>query len=371
VRGEIGVMAAAGAAAPALASEPGRGARHTPRSAYNPAVSADGRFVAFEAAEGNLNFAKRYGQMQVFVRDLAGGRTRLASRSALDLGASSRRHVPRSAYNPSISGDGRLVAYESSESRQGRLDVFVRDLRASRARRLRPPAGAGRLSEPALTADGRSLAYTALEGERSAVWSTRLAGGAPVRVSPAGAEAYEPSVSRSGRYVAYTRLLAGRRSRVEVHDLRTGATRVAAPAAGAGLPEGASASEPSLSADGRRVAFTLRPLGMRETSVLVADVATGATELVSRRSGALGPAAAGSSGRPSMSGDGRSVAFTSDAYNLAPEKCNGARGVFVRDLEARTTRLASRNDGANRYAGPTKGSSTGADLVLAMRCGRV
>lgn len=371
VRGEIGVLAVSGSAAPVLASAPGRGARRTPRSAYNPAVSADGRFVAFEAAEGNLNFAKRYGQMQVFVRDLAGGGTRLASRSTLDLGASRRRPVPRSAYDPSISGDGRLVAYESSESGRGRLDVFVRDLRASRARRLVPPAGTGRLSEPALAADGRSVAFTGLEGERSGVWTSSLAGGRPVRVSPVGAEAYEPSVSRSGRFVAYTRLLPGRRSRVEVRDLRTGATRVAAPAPGAGLPPGASASEPSLSADGRRVAFTLRPMGMHETSVLVADVATGATELVSRRSGALGPAAAGSSGRPSLSGDGRRVAFTSDAYNLAPEKCNGARGIFVRDLGARTTRLVSRGDGANRYAGPTKGSSTGGDLVLALRCGRV
>ena len=371
VRGEIGVLAASGAAAPILASEAARGTRRTPRSSYNPAVSADGRFVAFEAAEGNLNFAKRYGQMQVFVRDLVRGGTRLASKSALDLGATARRPVPRSAYNPSISGDGRLVAYESSESRRGRLDVFVRDLRTSRARRVPPPPGAGQVSEPALAGDGRSVAYTALGGGRSGVWSTDLGTRRAVRVSPAGAEAYEPSVSRSGRFAAYTRLLGGRRSQVEVRDLRTGVTRVAAPAPGSGVPADASASEPSLSADGRGVAFTLRPAGSRETSVFVADLRTGAAELVSRRSGALGPAAAGSSGRPSLSGDGRLVAFTSDAYNLVAEKCNGARGIFVRDIEAGATRLASRGDGANRYAGPTKGSSTGADLVLAMRCGGV
>ena len=76
-RGEIGVEAGtvAGAAPGTVTGD----TRHTPRSAYNPAVSADGRFVAFESAEGNLNFAKRYGQMRVYVSDRKTGRTQLAS----------------------------------------------------------------------------------------------------------------------------------------------------------------------------------------------------------------------------------------------------------------------------------------------------
>ena len=44
-----------------------------PRSNYNPALSADGRWVAFESALGNLNFAKRYGRMEVLARDLRSG----------------------------------------------------------------------------------------------------------------------------------------------------------------------------------------------------------------------------------------------------------------------------------------------------------
>src|SRR4051794_3200748 len=71
-RGEIGVVAGGGrgAAVPVRLS-PERG----PTSAYNPSISGDGRFVAFEAAAGNLNFAKRYGQMGVWVRDTRTGRT--------------------------------------------------------------------------------------------------------------------------------------------------------------------------------------------------------------------------------------------------------------------------------------------------------
>src|SRR4051795_13734678 len=56
-RGEIGVLGGTvSGAAPATVTGD---ARHTPRSAYNPSVSGDGRYVAFESAEGNLNFAKR------------------------------------------------------------------------------------------------------------------------------------------------------------------------------------------------------------------------------------------------------------------------------------------------------------------------
>jgi len=108
----------------------------------------------------------------------------------------------------------------------------------------------------------------------------------------------------------------------------------------------ASASEPSLAAGGTRVAFTL-PAGARGRS---ASPPPGRAPI-----------------RPSPA-DGRRVAFTSDAHALSPAECNTARGIFVRDLEARTTVLVSCEDGENRYSGPTKGSSTGADLLVSLRC---
>lgn len=87
-----------------------------------------------------------------------------------------------------------------------------------------------------------------------------------------------------------------------------------------------------------------------------------------RRSGPAGSAAHGDSSHPSLSGDGRRVVFTSDAYDLSPAKCNGARGIFVRDLERMTTRLVSSGDGANRLLGPTKGSSSRADVLEPSPC---
>lgn len=352
-RGEIAVLASGAGGAPVRVSAPAA-LVGGPQSAYNPALSADGRWVAYEAAAGNLNFAKRYGEMQIFVRDLASGRTATISPGG----------VPASFYNPAISGDGRLVAYESSSSRGGALGLLVSDRRHRTLARVPRPAGtSGDLSEPALSADGRVLAFTAVDAQgHSAVFVRDLRARRTARVSAPGREAYEPALSRDGRLIAFT--TGERATRVVLADRTTGRTEAIAPL---GLAGGASASEPSISADGARVAFSLRTPGQR-TLAYVRDRAERTTALVSRASGTEGPPADGASTHPAISGDGRTVAFTSDAWNLSPAKCNSARGVFVRDLARHTTRLVSRGDGANRWLGPTKGSSTSEDALVTMLC---
>jgi Tol biopolymer transport system component len=353
-RGEIAVLASGAGGAPVRVSGPAAALVGGPHSAYNPALSANGRWVAYEAAAGNLNFAKRYGEMQIFVRDLASGRTTTISPGG----------VPASFYNPAISGDGRLVAYESSSSRGGALGLLVSDRRRGTLARVPRPAGtSGDLSEPALSADGRMLAFTAVDGQgHSAVFVRDLGARRSARISAPGQEAYEPALSRDGRLVAFT--TGDGVTRVALADRSTGRTETIAPL---GMSDGASAYEPSISADGERVAYSVRLPG-RRTLVYVRDRAEGSTTLVSRASGADGPPADGASTHPAISGDGRTVAFTSDAWNLNPGKCNSARGVFVRDLARQTTRLVSQGDGANRWLGPTKGSSTPEDALVTMLC---
>jgi Tol biopolymer transport system component len=361
--GEIAVMArgvgADAASPPALAS----GATADPRSNYNPALSANGRWVAFESALGNLNFAKRYGRMEILARDLRSGRTiRVSHPPALQ--------ISRSAYNPTISGDGRLIAYEAYDRPDqpgGHTRVVVRDLRSGREHAVpAPPGMADELYEPRLSADGRRLAFSALEratGERSEVFVRDLRSGRTRRVSAPGEEAWEPVLSARGTVVAYTAAGAGGESHVVVRDLARGrATAIASPA-GSGL-----AFEPSLSSSGRRVAFVARPGGTRQTQVFVHDLALRRTQLVSRADGRAGPPGMGSASHPAISGDGRRVAFTSEAWNLSPQKCNSARGIFVRDLARATTRPASAGDGGNRYLGPTKGSSTQSDAFITLLC---
>ena len=122
--------------------------------------------MAFEAAPGNLNFAKRYGQMGVWVRDTVTGRTVAASKGA--------SRAPFSAYNPSISGNGRRVAFETSDSATGALAVWVADLRTGRSEAIARPIGVtSDLYEPSLSADGRFLAFTAVSRASSCATWTR------------------------------------------------------------------------------------------------------------------------------------------------------------------------------------------------------
>jgi Tol biopolymer transport system component len=116
------------------------------------------------------------------------------------------------------------------------------------------------------------------------------------------------------------------------------------------------------------VAFTARGASELDTGVYVHDLSSGTTVLASRASGPTGPPAFGSSARPSLSGDGMRVAFTSDAYNLSARKCNPARGIFVRDLTTSTTTLISSGDGLNRGIGPTKGSGGESAMRIALLC---
>ena len=77
-----------------------------PHAAYNAIVAPGGRFVAFETAESTYPLAKRVGAMSVLVRDLRTGRVQRVQ------GFGRPKRAPRrSAYNPTISADGQLVAF--------------------------------------------------------------------------------------------------------------------------------------------------------------------------------------------------------------------------------------------------------------------
>ena len=105
---------------------------------------------------------------------------------------------------------------------------------------------------------------------------------------------------------------------------------------------------PALSGDGRSVAFTTQDDGLsdEDTSgafpILVRDLRRHRTIYVSRASGARGAGADASSYEPALSGDGRVVAFHSDATNLDPADRGGRPDVYARDLRTHRTVLVSR-----------------------------
>ena len=124
-----------------------------------------------------------------------------------------------------------------------------------------------------------------------------------------------------------------------------------------GVAGNAGSQSPSVSADGRFVAFAswasnLDPVdGDDASDVFVRDVVTGTTTLVSRASGSPGSKGDGDSFHPDISGNGRYVAFTSRATNLDPADDDETADIFVRDLQAGTTRLVSRASGSSGSEG--------------------
>lgn len=181
-----------------------------------------------------------------------------------------------------------------------------------------------------------------------------------VSVASSGAQAFgssqSASVSADGRYVAFSSdasgLVPGDTNDVRdvfVHDRVTGITgRVNLSSIGEqanGASAGILAGGPRISGDGRYVAFSSEASnlvaadGNGASDVFVRDRVAGTTERASIATG--GAEAHGESVTPSISADGRYATFTSLASDLVPGDDNNDRDVFVRDLVAGTTELAS------------------------------
>ena len=177
-----------------------------------------------------------------------------------------------------------------------------------------------------------------------------------VSVDSAGVEgngwcAHPQSISGDGRFVAFDshadNLVPGdtnRRRDVFVHDRQTGTTtRVSVDSSG--VQGDGSSSLPSISVDGRFVAFESGATNLvsgdtnRRLDVFVHDRQTGTTTRVSvDSSGVQGD---GSSFVPSISGDGHFVAFHSFARNLVPGDNNAAGDVFVHGRQTGATQRVS------------------------------
>src|SRR4051794_24712291 len=181
--------------------------------AANPAISADGTRVVYEAYRQNLEAAITYGEIAVLQRDLGGGSSDLAAApqapSLTTSGAAlvsrpvapaaDRSPRPASAYNPTVSGDGTRIAFERAPGnnnfakRYGRIGIFVAGPSGAARKVDRAPKGA-RFSQsaynPQLSADGRHLVFEAVrDGGRVGIYPPDLGKDRPVRVAGGGGAA--------------------------------------------------------------------------------------------------------------------------------------------------------------------------------------
>jgi len=297
----------------------------------DPAISADGRFVAFLSLANNLVSGDTNGAVDVFLHDTCagagGGCTPSTTRVSVSTAGAQGNGGAQGA--PAVSADGRFVAFASNASNlvgndtNGVTDVFLRD-----------------------TCQGAGLGCTP----------------STIRISVAkdGSEANGPSlapaVSADGRRIAFhsdaDNLLnndSNDARDVFVRDTCLGAGPDCAPRTilisvnkngdqGNGL-----SSNPSISADGRFVAFASDATNLvgNDTNaardIFVRDTCRGGgttcTPKTRRASvGSDGAEANAASANASISGDGRLVVFTSLATNLVAGDTNAARDVFVRDF---------------------------------------
>jgi Tol biopolymer transport system component len=359
-----------------------------------PSISADGRYVAFESFASNLILGGTGGFWNIFVRDRQLGTTELVS---LD---SSGAQVNGGSYKPSISADGRYVAFYSDASNlvpgdtNGWDDIFVRDRQLGTTERVSVDSGGAQANHfcdsPSISADGRYVAFRTdannlVPGDTNGipdifVRDRQLGTTERVSLDSSGVQgngsSFYPSISGSGRYVAFfsdaSNLVPGDTNGLDdifVRDRQLGTTELVSVDSGGAQGQYGSYS-PSISTDGRYVAFTsdapnLVPGDTNASSdIFVRDRQLGTTERVSVASG--GAQGQYGSDVASISADGRYVGFESLATNLVLGDNNASRDIFVRDRLGGTEFSSMCDPGAGGViacpcSNPPNGAGRGCD----------
>ena len=344
------------------------GAQATDGSSVS-SITADGRYVAFDCQADNLVPGDTNGAVDIFVKDTLTGAIQRVSVDSTGVQGNNQ------SLFPSISADARYVAFQSDATNlvqgdtNGLTDIFVHDSLTGQTTLVSATQNGGPSNgdsfQPAISADGRYVAFVShatnlVPSDISTALNCfvrDMQTGITVLadVSSSGVQSNgtcyggQIGLSADGRFVTFAssgnNLVSGDTNAspdVFVHDMQSGATTLAS----VGIADGYSATNPTVSADGRYVAFAtdapLDPGDHNGTSdVYVRDLVANTTVWVSLDS--FGVPANGPSMRPVISGDGRHVAFETAATNLFPGDTNAVSDVVVRDLNAGTTSAASVN----------------------------
>ncbi len=323
------------------------------------AISADGRFVAFRSDADNLIAGDDDGVSNVYVRDVATGRTYLASRNDADAPATGAD----SGYDVDVSGDGRYVVFGTEATNMPGTalgtQIVRRDLVADATTLVSStPAGAagdGDSSGPRISDDGTRVAFSTAAVNLGAdgsnpmeiddrVVARDLAANTVVIASRLDGVAGEPRTSFTARISADGSKVGwstGHGDRFYVRDLAAGTTVEASQAPDGGRLPGFCCYDFEISGDGRYVASYAGGDAADSYDYLVyhRDTVAGFTQVVSRPQG---PAAASAFSRfdqgVAISDSGRYVAFGSTSVELGDADFRGPTpgqndaDVFMRDV---------------------------------------
>ncbi len=343
----------------------------------NPDISADGRFVAFASTATNLVPGDTNGREDIFVHDRQTGET---TRVSIATGGAEGND---GSTNPAISGDGRYIVFESLATTliltdtNGVADVFVHDRETGITERVsvanNGDPGNDMSGYPAISANGRYVAFWSradnlvsgdTNGEEDVFVHDRQTGVTErVSVASDGTQGDDDSsysaISADGRYVAFlsraSTLVSGDANNtadIFVHDRATDGTERVSVATD-GTEADAYSDVPDISADGQFVVFESQATNLvsgdtnARRDVFVHDRQTGSTARLSETPGGVGGDS--HSENPTISADGRYVAFESRADNLIPGDINPTpyNDILVRDLQTSSIeRVSIATDGS-------------------------
>jgi hypothetical protein len=306
---------------------------------YYPAISGDGKTVAFESNSSNLVPDDKNGFRDVFVWH--SGTDKIERVSITKDG----KEANAESYEASVSGDGNLIAFTSAAGNISETDkgvstnnVFLRDLQSGHTIMISidpfaKKGGGG--SKPSISYDGSRIAFyshtaTLVADDKNGLWDIFLweknnTGFKRVSMAAEGKERGQgsesanrivaPAISGNGRYIAFTTTATGMVASdvnsfqdVFVYDINTGKTVMASSSAD-GKPGNADSpieqgEKIAISFDGKWVSFSTNAsnLGVPAANIVMHNMATGENRAVS--------AVAGSSvGRPTISYTGAYVVF--------------------------------------------------------------
>ena len=332
-----------------------------------PSISADGRFVAFASKATNLVPGVSNAKKQIFVHDRDTGETTLVSVSTDSMVGN------RTSSAPAISGDGRFVAFQSKATNlvpfdtNDKQDVFVHDRETGETTRV-SVANDGSEGDrggesPSISGDGRFVAFTSdsrnlvpgdtnkkadvFVHDRETEETTR------VSVHSDGTEGDRdsgaPSINASGRFVAFesnaTNLVdddTNKDKDVFVHDRSRGLTiRVSVGEEGPPVDDDSSddsKSDDSKSDDSKSDDASSDGKSNDSGSDDGSSGNRSSDDSSSRGDSSSDDSSSddkdrGDSSRPSISADGRSVAFQSESSRLVPDDTNRREDVFQAKVE--------------------------------------
>ena len=336
----------------------------------DPAISGDGRYVAFTSSANdlvaNVTYNAQYNAQNVFVRDLQAGTTTLVSVSTNGINSGNG-----DSFSPTISADGRYVLFHSIASNlaagsfgSGYENLFLRDLQTGATYALTSGGSGTGVYAASMTPDGQNIAFVGVvPGGGSAklyVWNSTLA-----RLTYTNSLSFSSSlacsISPNGQKLA---CLQGTPWELYAVDVVSNATWVIQ-SSGAFLSPFVGLQ---FSGDGRFLTYAMASNVFTNKNVYLYDFQMQSNQLISQNPTTLQPAN-GASDSPAISADGRFIAYRSAATDLVAGSTNGIPELIVYDQLANSNTLLSTAatgtaSGDNRSLTPVF-SGDGRTLVFA------